>query len=201
MLACFALDPHLAAGRRGIAGVGQQVDQYLGQALRVTLDPVIGVAQVEKLHFEVAPVQCQQADGILRHFGQAHRFVGLLMAAGMGETHQRLDDTRDALGLFEYLAAQFGNLAIFLTFFTQVLRKAGDTSNGVADFVGHPGGETPDTGKALGMNQFIFEHLGFCQIFDQHHQATIPWSQRLVDGRLVQVEPASLTIQAQALLV
>ncbi|MNC77626.1 hypothetical protein D3C75_1296240 [compost metagenome] len=56
--------------------------------MRVAIDPVLGVAQVEELYFEIAPVQGQQADGVLRHFGQAHRLVAVLMAAGVGKAHQ-----------------------------------------------------------------------------------------------------------------
>uniref|UniRef100_A0A1I8AVZ7 ROK family protein n=1 Tax=Steinernema glaseri TaxID=37863 RepID=A0A1I8AVZ7_9BILA len=45
VLAGFALDPYRRAGRRCIAGVGQQVDEYLRQALRIAVDPVLWVAQ------------------------------------------------------------------------------------------------------------------------------------------------------------
>ncbi|MNR02431.1 hypothetical protein D3C85_1182820 [compost metagenome] len=92
MFAGFALDPYRTAGWRGVTGVGQQVDQDLGEPLRVAVDPVFRVAQVEELDFEVAPVQGQQANGVLSHFGQADRFVIVLVAAGVGEAHQGLHD-------------------------------------------------------------------------------------------------------------
>ena len=92
VLAGLALDPYGTAGRRRVAGVGEQVDQYLGEPLRVAVDPVVRVAQVVELHFEIASVQGQQANGILGYFGQTDGLVIVLMAAGMGEAHQRLDD-------------------------------------------------------------------------------------------------------------
>src|SRR5690606_20308340 len=75
VLVRFAAHPHGAAGRRGVTGIGEQVDQHLGQTLGVALDPVVGVAEVEELYFEIAPVQRQQTNGILRHLGQAHRLL------------------------------------------------------------------------------------------------------------------------------
>ncbi|MNJ54249.1 hypothetical protein D3C77_496820 [compost metagenome] len=51
------------------------------------------------------------------------------------------------------------------------------------------------------MHQFVFQGLGFGEVFDQYHQATVARRQWLVDGRFMQVQPAVLTVQAQALLV
>ena len=77
------------------------------------------------MHFKVAAVQREQTNGILRHLRQAHGFVAVLMAARMGEAHQRLHNARDTLGLFENLAADFSQLAVVFTLFAQILRKAG----------------------------------------------------------------------------
>ncbi len=51
------------------------------------------------------------------------------------------------------------------------------------------------------MNQLVFQRLGFGKVLYQQHQATVAWGQRLVDGRLVQVQPARLAVQRKALLV
>ncbi len=201
VLESLALDAYRTAGRGRVAGVRQQVDQHLRQALGVTVDPVVRIAQVEELYFEIAPIQGQQPNGILCHFGQAHRFVVVLMGAGVGEAHQRLHDARHALGLFEDLPADLGDFAVFLALFAQVLRQAGDTGDRVADFMGHAGRQATDTGQALGMHQLVFEHLGFGQVFDEQHQAAVTGGQGLVDRRLVQVEPAGLAVEGQVLLV
>ena len=90
---------------------------------------MLRIAQVVELDIEVAFVQRQQADGVLRHVGQANRLVTALVAAGVGEAHQRLDDARDALGLFEDLPTDFGQLGIGFALFAQVLRQAGDAGD------------------------------------------------------------------------
>ncbi|MNX23912.1 hypothetical protein D3C86_539250 [compost metagenome] len=167
MFAGFALDPYRTVRRRGVAGVGEQIDQYLGKSLRIALDPMIRIAEVVELHFEIASVQRQQTNRILRHFGQANGLVTVLVAAGVGEAHQRLDNARDAFGLFENLSADFRQLAVVFTFFAQVLRKTSDAGDRVADFVSHTRRETTNAGQTLGVHQFVFEHLRFGQIFDQ----------------------------------
>src|SRR3990167_1228501 len=53
----FGSDADRGAGWRGIPGVGQQVDQHLGETLRVAVNPVIGVAQIEEFHFDAAPIE------------------------------------------------------------------------------------------------------------------------------------------------
>ena len=201
MLVGLALDPHGTAGRRRITRVGQQVDEYLGEALRVAVDPVVRVAEVVELHFEIAPVQGQQANGVLGHFGQADGLVIVLVAAGMGEAHQGLDDARDALGLFKDLAADFCQFAVVFPFFAQVLRQAGNPGDRVADFMGHACRQSTDAGQTLGVHQFVFEHLGFGQVFNQQYQAAVARRQWLVNRRLVQVEPAGLAVEGQVLLV
>ena len=55
----------------------------------------------------------KQPNGILRHFGQAHRLVLVLVGAGMGKAHQRLHDARYALGLFEDLPADLDDFTVF----------------------------------------------------------------------------------------
>ena len=150
MLTHSAAHTHGAAGRGCVAGVGKQVDQHLGQALGITLCPVIRVAEVEELYFEIAPVQRQQTNGILRDFGQAHRLLAVLVAATcMGEAHQRLDDARNAFGLFDDLAGEFDDLSIAFTLFAQVLRKAGDAGDRVADLMGHARSQATDARQAL----------------------------------------------------
>ncbi|MNP03010.1 hypothetical protein D3C76_948770 [compost metagenome] len=201
VFAGFAFYPHRAARRRSVAGVREQVDQDLGEPLRVAFDPVVGVAQVVELHFEIAPVQGQQADGVLGHFRQTDGLVAVLVAAGMGEAHQRLHDARDALGLFEDLPADFLEFAVFLALFAQVLRQAGNAGDRVADFMGHARSQATDAGQALGMHQFVFEHLGFGQVFHQQHQATVARCERFIDRRFVQVQPASLAVEGQVLFV
>lgn len=163
----FAADPDRAARRAGVASIGEQVDQHLGQALRVSLDPVRRIAEVEELYFDATPVQRQQSDGLLGDFAQAHRFQGLQVAAGVGEAHQRLDDARYALGLVEDLLADFGQLAIAFAFLAQVLRQAGDAGDRIADLVGHPGGKAADGSQALGVDQLVFQQLGFGEVFHQ----------------------------------
>ncbi len=88
VLEYFAFDPYCAACRGCVTGVGQQIDQDLRQTLRITDGPVFGVAQVIEVYFEIAPVQRQQTNSILSHFGQTDGFVAVLMRAGMGKTHQ-----------------------------------------------------------------------------------------------------------------
>ncbi|CRM89918.1 hypothetical protein [Pseudomonas sp. 22 E 5] len=162
---------------------------------------MVGIAQIEELYFEIAPVQGQQPNGILRHFGQAYRFILILMGAGVGEAHQRLHDARNALGLFENLPADLGDFAVFLALFPQILRKAGDTGDRVADFMGHARRQSANAGQPLGVHQLVFEHLGFGQVFYQQHQAAVTGRQGFVDGGFVQVEPTGLAVEGQVLLV
>ncbi|MCY1349069.1 hypothetical protein D9M69_352410 [compost metagenome] len=119
----------------------------------------------------------------------------------MGEAHQRLDDARDALGLFEDLAADLLQLAIALPLFAQVLRQAGDAGDGIADLVGDAGGQAADGGQALGVHQLVFQQLGIGDVLDQQHQAAAARRQGFLDRRLVQVQRACLALQGQALLV
>src|SRR3990167_2734529 len=88
VLVGFGFDPNGAAWLGGIAGIGQQVDQYLGQALSIPGDQVLGVAEVEELHVNAVAVEGQQADGILGDIGQAHGLGSVLVTACMGEVHQ-----------------------------------------------------------------------------------------------------------------
>ncbi|MNZ57966.1 hypothetical protein D3C78_759620 [compost metagenome] len=67
--------------------------------------------------------------------------------------------------------------------------------------MGHPGRQATDAGQAFGVHQLVFQSLGLGEVFDQHHQTTVARRQGLVNGGLVQVQPAGLAVQAQALLV
>ncbi|MNP12064.1 hypothetical protein D3C76_1042830 [compost metagenome] len=119
----------------------------------------------------------------------------------MGEAHQRLHDARDPLGLFENLSADFLEFAVAFAFLAQVLRQAGDAGDRVADLVGDAGGQAADGSQALGVDQLVFQRLGFGEVLDQQHQAAVAGRQGFLDGRLVQVEPANLPVDRQALLV
>ncbi|MDT4880780.1 hypothetical protein FQZ97_1165610 [compost metagenome] len=57
MLRSFAAHADGAAHGGGIAGVGQQVDQHLGEALGVAFDNVLWLAEVEEVHVDAALVQ------------------------------------------------------------------------------------------------------------------------------------------------
>ena len=79
--------------------------------------------------------------------------------------------------------------------------QAGDTGDRVANFVGHARSQAADAGQSLGVHQLVFEHLGFGQVFYQQHQAAVAGRQWLIDGGLVQVEPAGLAVQRQVLFM
>ena len=53
----FAAYSDGAAGLRCVAGIGQQVDQYLSEALRVSLGHMTGVAEVKKAHLGAVAVE------------------------------------------------------------------------------------------------------------------------------------------------
>ncbi|MDT4797375.1 hypothetical protein FQZ97_299770 [compost metagenome] len=53
----FAAHADGAAGRGGVAGVGQQVDQHLGEALGIAFDDMMRIAEVEEAHLDAALVQ------------------------------------------------------------------------------------------------------------------------------------------------
>lgn len=125
------------------------------------------IAEVEELYFDATPVQRQQSDGLLGDFAQAHRFQGLQVATGVGEAHQRLDDARYALGLVEDLLANLGQLAVAFALLAQVLRQAGDAGDRIADLVGYPGGKAADGSQAFGVDQLVFQQLGFGEVFHQ----------------------------------
>ncbi|MNC36431.1 hypothetical protein D3C75_849530 [compost metagenome] len=67
--------------------------------------------------------------------------------------------------------------------------------------MGHAGRQATNARQALGMHQFVLEHLGFGQVFHQQHQATVARRQGFVDRRFVQVQPACLAVEGQVLLV
>ncbi len=87
VFAGFTLDPHCAAGGRRVAGIGQQVDEHLCQALRIAVDPMVWVAQVIELYLEVTAIQRQQPNGILGHVCKAHGFVAALVTTRVGKAH------------------------------------------------------------------------------------------------------------------
>ncbi|MCY1346282.1 hypothetical protein D9M69_323650 [compost metagenome] len=51
------------------------------------------------------------------------------------------------------------------------------------------------------MDQLVFQRLGLGEVLDQQHQAAVARRQGFLDRRLVQVEPADLPVDGQALLV
>ncbi|MNE17599.1 hypothetical protein D3C80_1105860 [compost metagenome] len=67
--------------------------------------------------------------------------------------------------------------------------------------MGHAGRQSTDAGQALGVHQFVLEHLGFGQVFHQQHQATVARREGFVDRRFVQVQPACLAVEGQVLFV
>ena len=120
--------------------------------------------------------------------------LGVLVTAGMGEVHQRLDDARDPFGLLENLRTHLVQLAVLAALFAQVLRQAGDAGDRVADLVGDASGQAADGGQAFGVGELLFEHLGVGQVLQQNHQAAVARRQRFADGRLAQVQPAHLAV-------
>src|SRR5690606_17334217 len=85
--------------------------------------------------------------------------------------------------------------------FAQVLCQAGDAGNGVADLVGDAGCEPTDAGQALGMHQSVLQYLRLGEVLDEQDQPAVARCQGLVDGGLVQVQPAGVAIQREALFV
>ena len=107
---------------------------------------------IAELHRLGCAVQCQQVDRFIHAVRQVSRCQLDLTGdrAGVREVHQRLHDTGYAPGLLENI---LGHVANFpgVGFILQILCQAGDTSDGVADFVGHACCEAADRGQALVM--------------------------------------------------
>jgi hypothetical protein len=90
---------------------------------------------------------------------------------------------RDTRLVCSRICPDFREFAIFFALFAQVLRQAGDAGDRVADFMGHAAARRPMLARRS-VHQFVFEHLGFGQVFHQQHQAAVTRRQRFVDRAL-----------------
>ena len=108
----------------------------------------------------------------------------------MGKVYQRFDDAADTVGLLEYVPGRVLDLlGIGLVF--QVLGQAGDARDGVADFMGNPGGEAADRGQALVVQQLLLQQLEVGYIFHQDNRIGARRTRVVGDGLgLVQADPA-----------
>ena len=155
------------AGFAGVAGVGQQVDQHLNQALGLCGRQQPRRTLIDKFHLRGFAVERQQLNGFLDAVVDIDCFdiAGLGVAPLVSEVHQTLHNTGDALGLFDDLVGGFQYLG-FAGIVAQVLGEAGNTGYRVAYFVGHPSSEAADGGQAFLVGEFIFHQVGFGDVFD-----------------------------------
>ncbi len=178
----------LVPAGQSLAGIQDQVDHYLFDALGVALDPrqVIGVAGNKALRC-VSDRGVHQAHRRLGHGVEFHR-AGKIGIVAPGEVLEVFDDPLDAPGAVEGFGKHLGDLTahpriiepakleiplfpimgiqdrigVKIGFFQQRQIEQ-DQSVGVVDLVGHPGNQNPQRSHLVGLDELALTNL---ELFD-----------------------------------
>ena len=135
---------------RGVAGVGEQIDEHLNHALPFAPYRRLGRALVEKLDLLAGVRQPHQPHRVVDALAYVEGAEWLIHGgAAVAEAHQGVDDVGDAAGLLQHLfdavAHEIGGARLG----QHILRQAGDAGDRIADLVGDAGGEAADGGEPL----------------------------------------------------
>ena len=179
-------------GPAGIAGVGEEIHQHLGKALRVAVDLEPRADVCAELHALALVGQADQPDRLRDQFFHVDAFRGAADRSAATEAHQRLQDRGDAPGLSEYLVdplAHEGRIRLV----AKDLGERRDPRHRVADLVCDSCRETPDEGEPVAVRELGGQALAVGQVLEDHHQTGLAGLAcndiRVVHLGLVKIQP------------